>query len=313
MIQQLIKRLELHISYACRNDCIFCSENEQLEKFRGTFLDKKIISRTLAHAAKKGFSHVSFTGGEPTIHPDIEEILRFAKTCGLKTYISSNGGLFASERFCQKTLPYLDEVCLSIHGPYARMHNRHTRNCQSFKILKRAFLNIERSRQPIFLFSNTIITPYNIDSLPQIIDFLAQFKKLKQILFSCVAPDGNGLRYFNQLALPLCYVEKKIPHLNQLCRKRSIALRFFGMPLCILRNNEELSNDIHWSPRATFELWKKNKKIHLKKTISLQPNRNRVKVLNCGACLRKKYCGGIFKKYVLEFGDRELKPILNVR
>lgn len=313
MRQQSIKRLELHISYACRNDCIFCSEKDQLDKFNGIFIGKDEIFKILERAVKKNFSHVSFTGGEPTLHPDIEEILRFAKDHGLKTYISSNGGLFALKRFCQRTLPYLDEICLSIHGPYARMHNRHTRNCKSFNILRRAFLNIERSHQKIFLFSNTVITTYNIDFLPQIIGFLAQFKKLKQILLSCIAPDGNGFRYFNQLALPLGYVEKRISYLNQICQKRSITLRFFGVPLCILRDNEELSNDIHWSPRVTFELWEKNKKNYLKKTVSLQPNRNRVKVTSCGVCLREEYCGGIFKRYYQEFGGYELKPFANAR
>jgi len=301
--------MEFHISYACGNNCIFCSESNQLNRFKDIFVNKDTVFKTLGKAAKEGISHVSFTGGEPTLHPNLGEILRFAKSCGLKIYISSNGSSFASERFCDKVLPYIDEICLSAHGPYARIHNIHTSNPESFNRLRKAFLNIENSPNPVTMFSNTVITPYNIDFLIKIVDFVSQFSKLRHMLFSLVAPDGMGLRHFCRLTPRLGSITKLVPDLSRLCEKKSIAPKFFGIPLCALRNYERLSNDLYWSPRITFELWKNCKTIYLKKTRSLRPTRNRVKVHFCKSCVKKELCGGIFEKYVHIMNRNEVRPI----
>jgi MoaA/NifB/PqqE/SkfB family radical SAM enzyme len=304
------RRLELHISYACGNNCIFCSENNQLNRFKDIFVNKDTVFETLGKATGEGISHVSFTGGEPTLHPDLVEILMFAKSCGLKTYLSSNGSSFASKSFCRRVLPYIDEVCLSIHGPYARIHNTHTSNPESFKKLKSAFINIENSPNPVTMFSNTVITPYNINFLIKIAEFVSQFNRLKQILFSLVAPDGNGMRHFYSLTPRLGSIIKLVPDLSFLCKEKSIALKFFGIPLCALRGYERLSNDLYWSPRTTFELWKNSKANYYKKTKSLRPTRNRLKVHFCRSCIRKDLCGGIFKQYAHIITHDKISPYI---
>jgi len=304
-----IVRMEFHISYACANNCIFCSESDQLNRFKDVFVDKNIIFEALGKAVKKGISHISFTGGEPTLHPDIVEILSFAKSCGLKTYIGSNGSSFASDKFCDAVLPYLDEVCLSIHGPCTKIHNTHTSNPQSFNRLKKAFSNINNNLNPVTLFSNTVITPYNMDFLLEIVDFVSHFRKLRHMLFSFVAPDGKGLRHFCRLTPRLRSITRLLPDLSRICEKKSIDLKFFGMPLCALRNYEKLSNDLYWSPRVTFELWKGRKATYLKRTKNLRPIRNRTKLFLCRRCIKKDLCGGVFYEYAHTIEPNEIRPI----
>ena len=308
---QPINRLEFHISYTCFNNCLFCSERGQLEKFKGQFVKKEEIEKKLKQFSKKGFNHVTFTGGEPTLHPNFVEILESTKKLGYKTYVSSNGGLFSSKIFCRKTLPYLNEICFSLHGHNHKLHNFHTRNKTSFSRLSRALRNIEEMPGDIYGFINIVVTKYNFNSLEKIIDFVSRYKKIRQVLISNLAPEGNGLHNFEELVVPLSQMKERIGKIIHLAQSMSLVVRFFGLPLCLLDGCQDFSNDVHWSPRATIEKWQENSKIFLKTTLSYKPIRKRIKTNKCKNCLGREGCGGIFKRYYQKFGDNELKPILN--
>lgn len=306
-----IRRLEFHISYSCFNNCIFCSERDRLNKFKEQFVKKESIIKILKWFSSRGFNHITFTGGEPTLHPNFTELVQLAKQLNYKTYVSTNGGLFSLKRFCQKTLPYLDEICFSLHGHNAKLHNFHTRNKTSFSRLLRAIKNVEEATEDVYGFINIVITKYNFDSLEKIIDFVSYYKKIKQILISNLAPEGNGLNNFKELVMPLSQIKQKISNIVHLAQNMSLVVRFFGLPLCLLDGYQDFSNDVHWSPRATIEKWQENSKIFLKTTLSYKPIRKRIKTNKCKNCLGREVCGGIFKRYYQKFDDSELKPILN--
>jgi len=303
-------RLELHISYKCLNKCIFCSEFNQINKFKNQFVEKEKIIFQLRKLFKRGFGHVTFTGGEPTYHPDFSEIVELAKKIGYKIYISTNGGLFSSVRFCQKTLPNIDEISFSIHGHNRKLHNFHTRNNQSFNRLSKALYNINKGPGETFCFINIVLTQYNLLFIENIIRFASKYKKVKQVLVSNIAPEGNGLNNFSKLAVPLKIIERKISGIIKLAENKGLNIRFFGVPLCLLKNYINSSNDVHWSPRLTIEKWGKGKGSFLKKTLSYKPIRKRIKTNNCKWCSKKNICGGLFKEYYLKFNDGELEPFI---
>lgn len=303
-----MKRLEFHISYSCTNSCLFCSEADQLGIFRDRFVERDAILRRLRHCAQKGFKHLTLTGGEPTLHPDFLDIVRNAKNMGFTVYVSSNGGKFASSEFCRLALPYLDEISFSLHGPTAKIHNALTRNKESFSTLMKALENIERSRLSPRLFINSVATLLNIDALERSLRAIARFKKIKQVLISNVAPEGRAKERFGELAVPWGRLRAKVKKLVSLAEKNSVLIRFFGMPLCLLAPRPDVSNDLHWSPRITLELWRRSKKTFLKETTSLRPDRNRIKIRRCRGCSYDAVCGGIFELTLDRFGDKGIKP-----
>jgi MoaA/NifB/PqqE/SkfB family radical SAM enzyme len=300
------KRFEFHISYDCSNGCVFCSEKMQLEKFPNQFVERNIIEKNLKLLSSDGFNHVTFTGGEPTLHPDIVYLTHLAKDLGYKTYISSNGGIFASRKFCRKIIPYLDEVCFSVHGHNAKLHNFLTKNKQSFSRLKKALANINKSPQDFFCFINIVITKYNFDQVEKIINFVSRYKKVRQVLISNVAPEGGGFKNFKELCVPLGEIKKRVPHIIEAAKKNSLNIRFFGLPLCALEGYEIYSNDIYWSPRLTLEKWKESGKTIIKRTYSHKPSRNRTHTQKCKECRKRGLCEGVFEKYIKVFGDNEL-------
>jgi MoaA/NifB/PqqE/SkfB family radical SAM enzyme len=301
-----IKRLELHISYNCSNSCVFCSERYQLSRFPGQFVQREIVEGELEKSAKKGFNHVTFTGGESTLHPDIINLVQSAKQLSYKTYLSSNGGLFSSSKFCRKIIPYLDEICFSVHGHNAKLHNFLTKNKQSFSRLKKALANINKSPQDFFCFINIVITKYNFDQVEKIINFVSRYKKVRQVLISNIAPEGNGLKNYKELCVPLGEIKKRVPHIIEAAKNNSLNIRFFGLPFCTLDGYEIYSNDTYWSPRLTLEKWKESGKTIIKRTYSHKPSRNRAHTQKCKECRKKGLCEGAFEEYIKVFGDKEL-------
>ncbi len=279
-----------------------------LGKGASNFIAANHIRKKLIEFSAKGLNHVTFTGGEPTLHPKFIPLLDFSKQAGYATYVTTNGGLFYSKTFCRRASRNLDELCFSVHGHNPSLHNFHTRNKDSFKLLRRAIENIESLPNNILGFANIVVTRHNFEFLEKIIRFIGAYKKIRQVLISNFAPEGQGLDNFEDLVVPLKKFKSIIPHLADVSLKNKITPRFFGLPLCILNGYEDLSNDLHWSSRVTLERDFKNGHLCLKKTLSYKPVRGRIKPLECGYCKRRDVCGGLFRAYYKQFGAGELAP-----
>lgn len=303
-----MNRLEFHISYACVNDCVFCSESDRMERFKKLPVDFSEIKKVLAAKRKAGFEFVNFTGGEPTLHPNFIEIIKFAKRTGYRTYIGTNGTMLARPDFCKKAALFLDEISLSIHGYNSLTHDSLVKREGAFRDIKRAVKNLDALNFKN-KFANIVATNKNFAYLEKILIFLIK-NNFKQVLFSNTAPEGNGLKNFKKLEVRINAWKKIIPRLKKTSEKSNIPIRFFGLPICALKGAVSLSNDIYWDARTTVEKGLDEKlRIILTETKDLIPNRNREKISACEDCPYQKLCFGVFKEYVENFGQSELKII----
>lgn len=307
----IAKYCDFLISYRCLNNCIFCSSYKPIKKF-GAFppLGFRKIKEALKRKKLEGYDHINFTGGEPTIHPYFLESLRLAKNLGLKVFVGSNGIKWADKNFCNKALPLVDEISLSLHGHNSKIHNLHTNNKESFQKLKQGLININQHPQNVLLIINIVVTKYNIDYLEEIIKFISQFKKVKQITISNIAPEGQASINFLKIAVRLTDLAARVKTIFELCNQKGITVRFFGIPICLLGEYKIYSNDIIWEPRLTLIRKKlKNNRIFLTEIKDSLPTKGRIFTTKCQRCIYKDVCGGIFKKYYQQFGDQELNPI----
>jgi MoaA/NifB/PqqE/SkfB family radical SAM enzyme len=303
------QRLELHISYACENNCIFCSEKDQLDIFRGKFLRLSDAVTILTKYRKAGFSHVTLTGGEPSLHPDYLRLVEFAKSSGYSVYTGTSGGQFVDKDFADKASVFLSEISFSLHGPNATIHDGLTGRPGSFDNLMAVMLDFSARRLPR-RFANIVACADNSFFLQEIVD-LARLSGAEQILVSNLAPEGAGLHKYAEQSLRLDFFRQILPKIIQ--KSSGQPMRFFGLPLCVFGNEyAEYSNDLWWSSRETVELWKTEKSVNLKRTVSPLPSRKRIKPESrCSACARFADCGGVFEEYFKLYGSSELKPFVN--
>jgi organic radical activating enzyme len=110
------------VSNKCNYNCKYCpasckdgttpfvSADEYVDFFSNVILDNPQIKNYKRKI-------VTLTGGEPSIYPEIEKILKFFKLHDFKINMISNGS--AKADFWIKNSDYIDTLCLSYHPRYA--------------------------------------------------------------------------------------------------------------------------------------------------------------------------------------------------
>lgn len=98
--------VNLHIWPRCNLACVYCYGTFPNRPRPLSIRDSRLILDALADA---GVRRVTFSGGEPTLHPDLEQMVRHASARGLRTAIVTNGA-----RLTDALLARLDLVGLSI-------------------------------------------------------------------------------------------------------------------------------------------------------------------------------------------------------
>ncbi|MGB3988904.1 MAG: radical SAM protein, partial [Minisyncoccales bacterium] len=76
------KTLIIMVGYTCNNNCIICS-NRPDDKTANDRTTDDIVG-DLIKGKKDGYNKVEFTGGEPTVRPDILKLAQYAKDIGYK-------------------------------------------------------------------------------------------------------------------------------------------------------------------------------------------------------------------------------------
>ena len=94
----------VRITEKCRMECPHCMVDAHSE---GSHMSLETFNETLKFIVKNDFKLVFITGGEPTDHPDILQILNIVKCTNLKPLILSNG-MFLEDAELTKQIMKLD-------------------------------------------------------------------------------------------------------------------------------------------------------------------------------------------------------------
>ncbi len=91
-----------------------------------------------------GATDLEFTGGEPTIRPDLAELAAYAREIGfLNVSMISNGLRLATPRYADKLIDAgINDFLFSLHGHVAAVHDEHTSLPGSFQRIIGAIHNV---------------------------------------------------------------------------------------------------------------------------------------------------------------------------
>jgi len=147
------QRLSIELVDVCNLHCSYCLRDEEaLYGHKAHFMELSLLERVLPEARlATGLSRLTFTGGEPTLHPKFGEILALAGANGLKASFVTNGWNF--ERVWPALLAAkesLSHVAFSLDGASAADHD-HWRGEGSFRRLVSAFARCYRAGLPFVI------------------------------------------------------------------------------------------------------------------------------------------------------------------
>ena len=165
-VQQLRKsflygRLDIELTERCNNNCVHCYINRpagDIEAKRRE-LSTEEIQDILRQAASIGFLNVRFTGGEPLLREDFEELYLYARKQGLKVILFTNATLI-SARLAElfERIPPLDMIEVTVYGMSKESYEQVTRNPGSFDAARRG-IDLLLAKKIPFIVKGTVLPP----------------------------------------------------------------------------------------------------------------------------------------------------------
>lgn len=107
--------VDVELTNSCNFLCAFC--DRQIMKRSLGFMDLAVFKKVADDAAKIGVLGLRFIRwGEPYLHPQIFEMIKYAKSRGLLVHVTTNGMLMNEERARLTIESGLDNIIFSMQG-----------------------------------------------------------------------------------------------------------------------------------------------------------------------------------------------------
>ena len=154
------------LTYRCPLHCVFCSNPIDYAR-HDTELDTAAWKRVLAEARALGAVQLGFSGGEPLLRDDLEELVAHARGLGFYTNLITSGvGLTASRAQALKRAG-LDHVQLSFQDS-TRELNDFISSTRTFDLKSRVAAIIKDAGYPMVL--NCVMHRFNLPHVGRIVD-----------------------------------------------------------------------------------------------------------------------------------------------
>jgi MoaA/NifB/PqqE/SkfB family radical SAM enzyme len=103
------ERVDIALSEYCNLTCQMCRRPSE-----ALFMDEALCKKAITEAAEVGIPVISFSGGEPFVHPAIFRLLEHAFSTGVRVQMVSNGTLIKKDKI--EFLSQLDCLTISVDG-----------------------------------------------------------------------------------------------------------------------------------------------------------------------------------------------------
>jgi len=223
---------EIAVTYRCNLQCKFCYAACGCQKKSVSEMSTDEIIRILKIIRDEAkVPSVSFTGGEPLVRTDLEELVSSAREIGLRVNLISNGTLLAgSDRAERLRASGLNSAQISLEGPTAAVHDQLTAVAGSYeKTLEGVKALIKAG---IHVHTNTTVNSVNAAHLVELVKLVARLG-LKRMSMNMVIPAGSAA----DTGLQVSYSEvwSIIEPVRAEARRLGVEFMWYSpTPMCIL-------------------------------------------------------------------------------
>ena len=188
-----------YTTHKCNLDCTYCTQKEP-----DVFSDELNTEQTLRllRIMRRETDSIVFTGGEPTLRPDLEELLAAARgKIGFRSVMLITNGTLLDRR--QGVFEHLTGLVISLDALTMDPSNPLSKPAALPKVLENIALAKSRMPHPGMISISTVIEEWNIDEIERILDWCGE----------------QGFVFATQSAL-----KEKMPNLRLVANARYLAL-----------------------------------------------------------------------------------------
>jgi len=299
----LMPNVDLRLGTRCNLNCEYCLLGHE-DRYDRSAAE---VAADLAFAREQNLEKVAFTGGEPTMHPDLLRLVSVARRMGFREQILVTNGT---------TLPYpgrldrLVEAGISAVGISFDSPDRETAETMwrspVFDRVVAAFDQVARF-PTLNLGSIAVVTARNFRQLPDLARFFVDLDGRIGNLFvpnlDFVMPEENA--WLNR-AVVVPRLSDVAPHVTEALRiahGHGLPLTFRGFPPCILPGLERYAYDRYMT---IFRLVRTaDGPVFDRMSLDVL----RTKAPGCRRCVHYRECTGVSRSYANLHGTDELRPV----
>jgi molybdenum cofactor biosynthesis enzyme MoaA len=230
------KKHWVRLTSVCNNSCIFCLDKDRLD---GKIISKKDIIKELEKGRKEGATRVVLSGGEPTLHPEITDIIQEAKKIGYRhVQIISNGRMLAYRNFAHSLKEAgLDEITLSLHSHLKGKFEQMTRAKGSYE---QAMAGLSNALAEKFIVSvDIVVSKINYKTLAQSMVFFIG-RGVNEFDLLQIMPFGRSWDHREELFYDYADAKEYLDKAFELGKNKDLHIWTNRFPASYLEGNEQL-------------------------------------------------------------------------
>jgi len=218
---------EFSITWRCNLDCRFCYRTWKESPELSTREAKRVIWK-IKNEAKLPF--ISFTGGEPLLRKDLERLIKYARSIGLKVNLISNGTLITASKAGALARAGLGSAQISLESPSERIHDSLTGKSGSWKATVEGIRHL--LDRDIYVHTNTTINRENMESMLEYPEFIKSIG-IKKFSANIIIPVGEALKH-RELWLRYTEIGEFIDKLKRKAAEAGVEFIWYSpLPHCI--------------------------------------------------------------------------------
>jgi MoaA/NifB/PqqE/SkfB family radical SAM enzyme len=272
----------------CNHFCGFCSN--PTTPYTHTFESMKVLVDDLV---ARGYFGVILTGGEPSLHPELPKICRYATDVGLHVRMITNGWRLADEDFAKAMAEAgLKIVHVSVYSPRPEVEAvlRGMPNT-----LEKAYAAVANAnRYGIDVNINCVINKLNADHLDEgIKHWITHHPYIQHFVWNNLDPSmGRAEVNQDQFTPRLADFEVSLHRALRLLHQSGRTFRVEKVPLCYM-------SEFAWASTETRKIVKGEERVvHFlndKQTVR-QTDWEHIYAEGCASCSLRTICGGLFDR-----------------
>jgi cyclic pyranopterin phosphate synthase len=285
--------LDVILGYDCNLACDYCTITPAM---RSRALAATAVVQALRDGRRRSYDRVAFTGGEPTIRPDLVPLIRTAAQLGYDDIkVQSNGLLFSAANVARLLAAGVTRFHVSVHTHEPAAYDALVARPESHALMEAGLRNVVDSGRHVVV--DLIVKHDTFQRLPEAIDWIAAHGVREIHLWYVSLTDHNADKLES-----LPRMTDAVPLMREAfarAKVHAIDIKSLHVPRCLLGDDWERAWDpgaqrvMVVTPEATFEL----KQSRLA---------GQDQVPACAGCRFEAICPGVRSDYLARYGDAEV-------
>lgn len=293
----------IQVTRACNQECRFCS-NPILDRSISLIKAKRYIDIY----KEKGYESVLLTGGEPTLHPGLKDMIRYAQNKGISCRIITNGQKTSNLEYMESLVKNgLEHMMVSVYSHQPKVQAYLTKNDCSLLNIKKTLENAQKAGIRVDII--TVINKYNSDHLNDLVKWIIrEFGFIRHFIWNNIDPLMNRASRNPDTIPRLNDFELELHRAMDFLSERGLSFRVERAPLCYMPGFEHCSTEtrkiVKGEVRSIYFLDKKGYIIQK----GAKGFRGYAKSACCDVCSLSEICAGLYAggKY---YSFDELYPV----